>query len=368
VERSKPIQQRIVIALPHLLPGGAERTASELANFLVKQGNEVFILLMYKRAIFFNLHPNVKLIEPSWRPEQYGKFLNVFLIIFYLRKALWQTKPDVVFALGYILYTLIASVYLQTSVIISGRSSPGRVRFPNNKLLNFIYRLSHRILASRVNGVIAQTRQAAEMYQQTYKSPIRVIPNFLRSIQDYDGEKADQIVTVGRCDVEKGHQFLLTAFSKLNAPAWKLVLVGDGQTRADLESLAMKLRINDRVKFVGFQKEVDQFLSQSKIFAFTSLHEGFPNALLEAMATPLACVSFNCVAGPSDIIADGENGFLINVGDTEALTQRLQQLIDDEALRTRIEQNAASTKSKYAIDNVGKQYSDFFTEIINRRK
>ncbi len=368
MERGNLASKRIVIALPHLKPGGAERTASELANYLVSQGDEVFILLMYKREIFFSLDAKVTLIEPSWKVEQYGKLLNVFLILFYLRKSIKHTKPDAVFALGYMAFTLVASLGLQTKVIISGRSSPGRVRFPKNRLLNSTYLLSHRMLASRVNGVIAQTQQASEMYKRIYKSSIRVIPNFLRPIQNYSVERLNQIVTVGRCDVEKGHPFLLTAFSKLNAPVWRLVLVGDGPTRPELERLAKELGIDDRVEFKGFQKDVDQFLAQSKIFAFTSLHEGFPNALLEAMATPLACVSFNCVAGPSDIIKDGENGFLIEVGDTEALTQRLQQLIDDDALRIRIEQNAVCTRSRYAIESVGKKYSDFFTEIVNRNK
>ena len=92
---------------------------------------------------------------------------------------------------------------------------------------------------------------------------------------------------------------------KQDAGDWKLVIVGDGPRRKNLEGIVSKLNIGDRVIFTGFQEDVDFFLSQSKIFVLPSLIEGFPNALIEAMANSLAPVSFNCEAGPSEIIEHG---------------------------------------------------------------
>jgi len=225
-------------------------------------------------------------------------------------------------------------------VIISFRSGPSRVRFQDNRILNKVYYLAYILLRRRVNGIIAQTSKAAEVYGSKYSCPIRIIPNFLRNLKVYNVERQEQIINVGHYSFEKGQHYLIKSFAKLNAPTWKLVIVGDGPKRKELNDLAEILGIKDRVIFKGYQKDVDYFLSQSKIFAFTSIIEGYPNALIEAMATPLPVVSFNCEAGPSDIIIDGENGFLVEVGDIDTFGQRLQELIDNPELRDRIQERA----------------------------
>ena len=176
---------------------------------------------------------------------------------------------------------------------------------------------AHKLLHKRVNGIIAQTSYAADFYRKAYSCPIEIIPNFLREIKEYKHEQINQIISVGRCSSEKGQHYLIEAFSKINNTTWQLAIVGDGPCLKELKALAIKLGIYDRVIFTGFREDVDFYLSQSKIFALTSLIEGFPNALIEAMATPLAPVSFNCNAGPSEIIEHGKNGFLVEVGNIE---------------------------------------------------
>ena len=98
-------------------------------------------------------------------------------------------------------------------------------------------------------------------------------------------------------DSGKGQEELLRAFSRLRDPRdWRLMLVGDGPQRERLEALTDELRLGERVRFTGARKDVDALLARSSIFAFASLSEGYPNALLEAMASGLCCISFDCVA------------------------------------------------------------------------
>ena len=353
----------ICIALPSLKCGGTERTAVEMANYIANQGGNITLLLMYKKDKFYTIHPNVTVVEPELNKSRLGKYLYTFLLQFYIRNELKKQKPDFVFALGYIAFTLFASLGLKTKVVLSGRSSPLRVRFPKNIVLNKVYSYTHKLLRSRVDGIIAQTSLAEKIYRSRFKCPIVVIPNFLRKLTDHKQKRKDQIINVGRYSFEKGQHFLLEAFSKLKAGKWKLVLVGDGPRREKLESMARSLNITERVLFTGFQDDVDFYLSQSKIFALTSIIEGYPNALIEAMATPLPSVSFDCEAGPSDIIRDGENGFLIDVGDIEKLTCRLQQLIDDPDLRERIQLNAMNIRYDNEISKIAPKYLDFL-EVI----
>jgi glycosyltransferase involved in cell wall biosynthesis len=355
--------RKILITLPKLTCGGTERTAAELSNFIAARGGRVTILLMYRREIFYELHPGVTLIQPGDTREKVGRIFYIPFLLNFLRSKIKSEKPDVVFALGYIAFTLVATLGLKCGVVISGRSSPSRVRFPGNKLLNMLYEVAHWALRKRVDGIIAQTKVAADAYSVKYQTPIKVIPNFLRTLQEHTIAKKNHIVTVGRCSFEKGQHYLIEAFSKLRAPSWQLVIVGDGPKRTELETQANNLGLGDRVIFAGFQKDVDFYLSQSKIFVFTSIIEGFPNALMEAMATPLACVSFDCEAGPSDLIRDGENGFLVEVGNVDALIGKMMALIKDENLRTTITENASRAKKEYALDEIATRYLVFFDEV-----
>jgi len=356
--------KHIMIVLPHLLCGGTERTAAELANFIAGEGQKVSILLMYKKEIFYDLHQDVNIIEPSFNRKGLGRYFYIPLLIFFLRSQFKYQKPDIILAFGYIAFALFSSIGFKTKVIISFRSSPTRIRFPGNRALNATYKFAHNIMRKRVDGIIAQTFIAAEAYKKKYTCPVVTIPNFLRKITEYSSERLNHIITVGRCSREKGQHYLIEAFSILDAPDWNLIIVGDGPKRNELEKLASKLKIADRVIFTGFQKDVDYYLSQSKIFALTSEIEGFPNALIEAMANLLAPVSFNCVAGPSEIIQHGRNGFLVEVGNIKDLAYYLSRLIDNEELRNSISSNASNVKTVYSLHTLGMRYLDFMLSVL----
>ena len=351
--------KKVVILLPKLTPGGTERTAVVLANYLVEKNCDVTILLMFKKQKFYELHPKIKLIEPDNFRDTYGKILSFPFLLLYLRKNIKNEKPETVFCLGYMLLGIITSVGIKTKVIISGRSSPNRIRFPNNKIVNTLYHFCYFVFRNRINGIIAQTNYAKEVYQKKYSCPIVVIPNFLREIKEYHHERKNQIITLGRCVFEKGQHFLLEAFSKLKADNWTLVIVGDGPLLEKLKNKAKQLMIEEKVQFLGFQKEVDFYLSQAKIFAFTSIIEGYPNALIEGMANGLAPVSFNCVAGPSDIIEDRKNGFLIPVGNVAFFIEKLQLLIDNPALMNEISSNASKIRQSNDLKIIAEKYKEF---------
>jgi GalNAc-alpha-(1->4)-GalNAc-alpha-(1->3)-diNAcBac-PP-undecaprenol alpha-1,4-N-acetyl-D-galactosaminyltransferase len=356
----------IMIILPSLKPGGTERAAIEFANYLARTEREVSILLMYKTEVFYDVHPKVLVIEPSdGIRSKIGKLLYIFYIVWFIRKKIVELNPHAILSLGYITLTLLGSWGLPTKIITSGRSSPNRgKRFGSNALLNKLYYFSKKILRSRVNGVIAQTNIAAIKYNKSFPNiPVKVIPNFIRDINEYQLVRKNQIITVGRCVFEKAQHFLIEAFAIINAPDWKLVIVGDGPKKTELENLANSHGISDRIIFTGYQKDVDYFLAQSKIFALTSIIEGFPNALIEGMANGLAPVSFNCNAGPSDIIQDGVNGFLIEEGNIKGLANRIQELIDNPTRLNSIAEKASKVREDYEISNIGEKYYSFIMEV-----
>jgi GalNAc-alpha-(1->4)-GalNAc-alpha-(1->3)-diNAcBac-PP-undecaprenol alpha-1,4-N-acetyl-D-galactosaminyltransferase len=359
--------EKVTLILPKLTAGGTERTAVELANFLSDKGYSVSILLMYNLPIFFSVNENIKIYSPEVTLKSgFNKFFNTLKILWFLRKKLKEIKPDVTFCIGYILYALFASINLKTRVVISGRSSPLRVRFPNSKVLTNLYKFLHFTLKRRVNGIIAQTEMAKVEYQKKYGCEIVVIPNFLRKINHYpENKKGKIIVNVGRLSYEKGQDFLIHAFSKLKNNDWELWIVGGGPLQNKLQKLISQLDLNDRVTLFGEQKNVDYYLSQASIFAFSSKIEGYPNALIEGMAHSLAPVSIDCVAGPSEIIMNGKNGFLVKEGDLDAFSQSLDLLISDSVLLKNMQMEASKVNEINDLELICGRYERFlFTNKI----
>ena len=176
--------------------------------------------------------------------------------------------------------------------------------------------------------------------------------------------KENIILYVARLDKNKAQDTLLKAFSKIDNKDWKLVLVGDGNKRKEYEQLANKLNIIDSVIFTGKINNPEYYYNRAKIFAFTSKSEGFPNALIEALSFGLPCVSTNCPSGPSELIDDGNNGFLIPVGDSKALQNKLNLLIEDDKLRNNLSKKANLKGKEFHIDNVCLKWERLISKLI----
>ena len=140
-------------------------------------------------------------------------------------------------------------------------------------------------------------------------------------------------MNIGRFIKSKQQALLIRIFSRVNLPNWKLIFIGEGEYREQCVNLIESLSLKDRVEFHDSTKNIAAFYQRASVFAFTSSSEGFPNALAEAMLAGCACISFDCVAGPSDIIQDGKNGFLVPLNNETEFEHKLHQLMKDELLR-----------------------------------
>jgi glycosyltransferase involved in cell wall biosynthesis len=142
------------------------------------------------------------------------------------------------------------------------------------------------------------------------------------------------IGAVGRLSGEKGFDVLIRSTQALVARGLdvKLVIVGEGGERANLERLACDLNISDRVRLAGWQADVRPYFEAMDVFALSSLREGLPNVLLEAMALEVPIVSTR-VNGVPRLVQDGRNGFLVNAGDLDGLTTALAGMLKNACLR-----------------------------------
>ncbi len=159
------------------------------------------------------------------------------------------------------------------------------------------------------------------------------------------GDSSDRlIVSVGRFASEKGHRYLLEALCLLERQeiAWRCVFLGDGSLEAELRALAVQREISEWVDFPGFREDVFAVLLTADVFVLPSLHEGSPNALIEAMGLGMPCIA-SAVGGVVDLIEDGENGILVPPADPAALATALHRVLSARDLSVSLGRNARAT-------------------------
>lgn len=350
---------RIFLVIATLTAGGAERVMSLLANAWANKPNvEVHLVLLSDDEVFYELDKRIvihKLLFPL-RPSPLKRVTGFAKLGAKLRKLVNVHKPDFVlsFMNKYNIFTILSLLGTQNRVFVSERDSPTE-KIP--RLRELLRNLTYRY----ATGVITQTHSSKQFIEeQTGSKNVIVIPNPIKQIQLQEQTRKEKIIlNVGRLVKKKGQKYLLEAFARLNCPGWKLVFIGDGALRNELESLAEALHISESVVFLGTVKDVDAWLGRASIFAFPSVLEGFPNALAEAMCAGLPCVSFDCETGPREIIIDGFNGYLVEERDIEGLTQKIQLLIDDEALRTSLSVKALEIRKDLSIGKVAEKFMEF---------
>lgn len=349
----------ICIVAPSLQGGGIERALTTLSSHFVKRGHKVIYIACRAGKHFYELDSNVVFREPSFvhTATTRHKLSNYYKTIKFVRRQLKEFKPDTILSFGDIInpLALLANKGLGYPIYISDRISPKQNL---GRFKNFMKKITY----PKATGIIAQTEQAAQYKRQVFGDNLnmKIIPNSLRAIEDTTGVvKKNQVIGVGRLSFEKGFDRLIEAFSQVkHHDDWRLVLVGDGPVRKDLERQAEGLGISDRVTFTGLRKDVDQLLAESKIFVIPSRCEGFPNALCEAMASPLPCIAFDGVP-TENLITNNVDGIVLKDNDIDGLANAMGKLMDDETLRNTLSQNAISIRQRLDKDMIGDEVLSF---------
>jgi GalNAc-alpha-(1->4)-GalNAc-alpha-(1->3)-diNAcBac-PP-undecaprenol alpha-1,4-N-acetyl-D-galactosaminyltransferase len=347
------MNKKILIINNGLAGGGIERASTSLANHFFDFGYTVCVLALYKEKVVFQLQDGISFIEPDFSRQKNGRFAYIIKMINFARRETIKFNPDTILAFGEWTnpYVLISLTGLKYPVFVSDRMNP-LAKLP------LVSEILKKITYRKANGIIAQTNFAKRVLEKkTGSKRIFVINNPVNLIPPTIDIQENQILTVGRLSIEKGHKFLIDAFSKIHRiKDWKLVLVGDGPERENLEQLAKNLGIGDRVEFLGHLKNFSKPLTQASIFVLPSLKEGFPNALIEAMAMGKACISSDFFEGENEIVEEGINGLLFKPGNVDELHLALLKLIDNPDLRTRIGIKASEIAVKLAFPKIANDY------------
>lgn len=372
--------KKLMIVIHSLRGGGAERVLVNLLRGLDKSDFSINLIL-YERVFDYPLPDNAEVayldIEASRNLFKLikGFVLKIIRLAFLFRKG----KPDVIFSLlsstnvTVILANLLSGS--KSTVIVSEHTHP-TVNL-RNELYGPITKRFMKLCYPGAERIVAVSQAIRQDLINNFHIPedkVTVIYNPVdtREIELMSQEPVEHpwfrdhipvIVSVGRLTKQKGYPILLRAFSHVRKylPC-RLVIIGEGEDRSKLSDLARDLGIGDDVAFLGFQKNPFKYVSRASLFVLSSLYEGFPNVILEAMALGLPVVSTDCPSGPPEIIEDGKSGLLVPVKDSDALANAITKVLRDQPLRESLGREARQRVKLFELDTIVKVYRRLFLE------
>jgi len=286
-----------------------------------------------------------------------------------IRREIMLTRPNVVITFGDTtnVKTLIGTLGLKVPVIICEQVDPlqysiGRIW---DTLRKVIYPMATIVVV--VSSVMAK----AWAEHIVRRERIRVVPNpvyIAAKGSAVRGRKGPcyTIAAMGRLVPQKGFDYLLRAFQLCSArhSEWSLSIIGEGSDRHSLEDLRSQLGLAEKVRFLGTVKEPSTLLRQADLFVLSSRFEGFPLALIEAMACGLPVISVDCPTGPAEIIRNGIDGLLVRSGDVSALADAMDRLMSDANERESLASRAVEVVERFGVDKITGLWDEVLKAVV----
>lgn len=358
-------------------PGGVAKVMTNLANELVREGYDVEILLLHREeSYFYPLDKKVKVHHidtfSHWAWSicefnvKYLKFipkiknLNAYIyhIGVYLMLKNWLKHHHQNYD------TIISCWYKLTSFIglIGGQIAKKSIAWEHTdyNVGGFIYKGILRRYYKNLKGTICINSPSINYYKKLNRT------NFIANIigESFEkkpfipsNKKENTIIFVGRLDKDKNVKDLISTFLKANITSdWTLQIIGDGPERKTLEALSQSVDYK-KIEFLGQKSTNDimELLEKSKIFGFTSLKEGLPTVLLEAMFSSNALIAYDCNYGPSDII-NKNNGFLVPLGDKQMFQEKLKYLTQNVDTLNMLMESSYKESQNWKKDKIIEQW------------
>lgn len=349
--------------------GGAEKMLAFVAGGLCRRGHSVAVVNLNNVPDYVNEH--MQTLEEGVRlfslKQPQGQNKNVYYIR-EIRKIAKECRADVL--IGFTtypnMYAKIVGALLGVPSVMSERGDPAKTMGSSLKS-----RLSLAIINASRGGVF-QTEGARDFYGKGLQKRGRVIPNpiFIKGevpFVPYD-KREKSVVSVGRLDNDqKRYDVMLDAFAIFSKkhPDYVLKLYGAGTDEAQIRSWVRERGLDERVRFMGLTKQPMQDTCCDGMFLITSDYEGISNALLEAMAVGLPCVSTDHTPGGARLlISNRENGLLAPVGDAQGLADAMCAYAEDPALAAKCGENAKAVTTRFAPDRIIDLWEEYVEDIV----
>ena len=350
---------KLIVTIARLGSGGAERVLSILSGPLANHFDEVIYVIWDGGTIYYTLDNRIRLLSLPDCSHCKGRMQQIPTF----RRIVKQETPDLIlsFLTPINMLVLTSTLCMKIPVIVAERNDPMFVSGGKPAML------VRDMLYKRAKGILAQTEYAKSCYHGSLNKKTTVIYNPVIMSNDLVGsallsEKEKMIVSVGSLGPKKDQATLIRAFHQFyqKHKDYKLVIYGEGKLRGTLEQFIVSLGLKDIVLLPGSSKQVWEAMKKAEIFTLSSTHEGMSNAMIEAMCLGLPVVTTR-VAGSTDLINSGENGFIVDVKDVNALAEKMILLVDNPGLRMTVGREAIKVYDKLHVDKISKQWVEYLS-------
>ena len=347
--------------------GGAERQITLLANQMVKRGHEVHFVVLAECNYTYPLDKEVNFYDLSKEETGVG-IIRILKRYKALKKITKKICPDV--SVHYWFQSSYFSVTFphkyRGKVIYAERADP------YDKEFNGIVGIIRWIADFFIDGFVFQSEGARDFFSEKIKKRSIVIHNSVNVPQEkylIPTVREKRIVNIGRLHHQKNQKILIDAFALIadKYQDYRLEIYGDGELKTDLLDQIKKLHLEERVFLCGTTKAIYDKIYKASLFVLSSDYEGIPNALLEAMALGLPCVSTDCrPGGARTLITDGENGYIVPRKDMHSLSDKMDFLLSHPEDAARISLNARNIAISHTDKAVFNKWDSFLMSVIKK--
>lgn len=356
-------------------PGGLERVLSIKASYFADTFKyEVHILTMNDTPdqLFFEFSPSIQIHNIRVPSNKFGYVKSYMAKI---NQTIKKVKPDLVLVCDDGLKGLLFPFLFRTSApLIYERhvsKEVARGTGPNTVFNKLRTRMVYTLMkwgGKRFDAFVVLTKGNLKEWDL---NNTHVIPN---PLPFHKGDMANLenkvVIAVGKQSFQKGYDRLIQCWIEVQKhfPEWQLHIFGSKDPGKETEKQVERLQLSSTIKLFEPVRNIREKFTASSIHVLSSRYEGFGMVIIEAMACGLPSVSFDCPYGPSDIIDDGKNGFLIPNGDIDALAKALMDVMGDFKKRKEMGKYAFESVDRFAMPVIGKQWKNLFEQLVQNQQ
>ncbi len=381
---------KLVYCVPALYnPGGMERVLTEKVNYLVNTGKYDITIVttdQNHRPVYFLLDDRIQLVDFGLNfEEHFAAGLVKKTWLHYKKLSLYKKKLQeyLVKCKADICISLCGKEIDFLTSLKDGSRKMAEIHFSMNNRKQFIMARHQGFLWSCLGDfrtwqlkratrglerLVVLTNQDAVDWQKTHKNVVVISNPIPFNCPEKPNLNSKRVIAIGKLDEQKGYDYLLEAWKLVHArhADWQLDIFGQGPWREKLEACIEENALGDSAFLHGTTTDVKSEYLKSAFYVMSSRYEGLPMVLIEAMACGLPLVSFDCECGPREVIKEGENGFLVPMGNVEKLAGAICRLIEDGKLRERMSVKAKEYASRYSLENIMPKWMNLFNELIEK--